>query len=188
MLFAGFTPTLGSEASIMATSCPVYETASFDSPLMIDDYEVVLQHGNSVKFIEEEGDFSKISFVFNGAEGEGYVYSYYLTFNKVEQEVYPVFNGKVKVDDAIVYSLDKTPKLTAKKGQGVYLYQGYSAKEEYVAVAIIDEDGSVFYGLMKPEHIAPSGVNAGLITGIVVIASCLTIIFLLVFMKKKKKQ
>lgn len=189
ILFVGINPSVGSEASVVTTTCAVYQEASFDNPLLINEKEVVLKHGNIVKFIEEVGDFSKVSFSYDGAAGEGYIYSYYLTFNKVEQVNYPVFNGKVKNDNASVYDLERNPTaLTASKGQGVYLYQGYSSKEEFVAVAVIIEDGSVYYGLMKSADIAPNGVNAGLITGIVVIASCLTIIFLLLFMKKKKKQ
>lgn len=185
LLFVGITPVSGDAASVIIP-CYVYQSASFDTKLLVQDKEVGLQHGEKVTFLEEVNNFCKIEFIVENEKYEGYVYSYYLTFNKVDKEIRPVFNGKTTKETPI-YDLNKNlTEFKASKGQGVYIYQGYSSKEEFVAVGVVLEDGSVYYGLMKTADVAPNGINGGLITGIVVIASCLTIIFLLLFMKKKK--
>ena len=159
-------------------SCYVYETASFDTKKLEGDQPIMLAHGQSVKLVEENGDFWLIA----SDEIEGY--KFYLTKNEPREDVYLSFNATIE-NNAEIYDLEMSPAFQAKKGQRVYLYQGYS-KGEYTAVALIREDGSVFYGFIATKDIVPDGINAGLITGIAVIISCLTLIFLLLFMKKKK--
>ncbi len=189
MLFSGVSNATyaADNAYVMVPSCPVYQTADFSSPLLYNDEPVTLANNSEVVELVVEGDFAKITFNYLDTELEGYVYKYYLSFSKSEQEMYPVFNGSVAHEGAVIYDLQETPTThTAKAGQGIYLYKGYQHHEKYNAVAIVLEDGSLYYGLMLTSDISPNGINAGLITGIMVIASCLTIIFLLVFIKKKK--
>lgn len=193
MMFSlGNPDIINQEASVIATTCYVYETASFDSPLVINDEYITLKHGDTVRVYGEEGEFSIVRFDYdnvNFQDKDYYIYSNYLTFNKVEQETYPVFNAKVANDNAVIYDLNTTvTDFTAHKGQGLFLYNGYSSKEEYTAVALVLDNGKVYYGFMKTEDIKPNGISAGLITGIVVLVTCLTIIFLLLFMRKKKRQ
>ncbi len=189
MLFSGFTSADTAKVSVVASTCYVYEDASFDSPISINGEKIVLTHGDKLEVVEDDNGLDFIKVKLDGRENGGYVYRYYVTYNEIGQEVYPVFNGYVLKNNSKIYDLDKQETtFTANEGHEIYLYNGYNNKEEYNAVAIVLEDGSLFYGYMLTADIAPYGVNAGLITGIVVIASCLTIIFLLLFMKKTKRQ
>lgn len=164
----------------VVNACYVYETASFDTKKLDGDQPVKLLVGQSAKLKEEEGDF----WLVESGEIEGYVYKYCLTKNAPQEDVYLNFNATVE-RTATIYDLEMSPAFQVKKGQRVYLYQGYS-KDEYTKVALLRDDGTPFYGFIATNDIVPDGINAGLITGIAVIISCLTLIFLLLFMKKKK--
>ena len=189
MLFSNLVYADANTVTVVADYCYVYETAAFDSPLLQDEKPVKFTHGQKLSVLEDKPSLDFIKVEVEGAESGGYVYRYYVTYSDVTQEIYPVFNGKIVNDNVKLYDLDKKEtSLVAKKGQKVYLYNGYNGKEEFNAIAIKLDDGSLFYGYVKTADVEPYGVNAGLITGIVVIASCLTIIFLLLFMKKKKRQ
>lgn len=191
MLFTGGVTTAETtpQVTVVSNTCYVYEDASFDSPIYDGDEKVTFTHGEKLDVLSDEnGDFIKIKFSIGEQTQSGYVYRYYVTYSTLSQEQYPVFNAKVIHDEAIIYKSDKTPSgHTAKAGQGIYLYKGYSSGE-WNAVEIVLEDGSLYYGYMKTADISTNGISAGLITGIMLIATCLTIIFLLVFMKKKKKR
>lgn len=187
MLFTG--AVSGTQVSVVADFCYLYSSPSFEevveyegSPLRIEhlDFLTVLEDDETTQFIKVKVEEKNI---------EGYVYRYYVTYSSPSQEVYPVFNGKVTKNDAVIYDLNRVDSTyRAKNGQGIYLYSGFTDKEKMNAVAIVLDDGSLYYGFMETKDIAPNGVNGGLITGIMVIVSCLTIIFLLLFMKKKKRH
>ena len=174
---------------VVASECCIYEEANFDKPLKDSNGETIsLKHGQALKVIEGEKEgFIKVEF---SAEEvyQGYVYARHVTFNKLSQEIYPVFNASVVAEEAQVYDLNEEPtdiKLT--KGKELYLYKGYHKKENMTFVCFIQEDGSLYYGKIITKDLAPYGINAGVITGIVVAVSCATIILLLLFMKKTKK-
>lgn len=189
MLLSGFTSADAAKVAVIASSCYVYEDSSFDSPITVNDEKVILTHGDRLEVLEDDNSLDFIKVKVDGVESGGYIYRYYVTYNEIEQDVYPVFNGYVLKNNSKIYDLDKQETIyTANEGHEIYLYNGYNDKEEYNAVAIVLEDGSLFYGYMLTADVSPYGVSAGLITGIVVIASCLTIIFLLLFMKKTKRQ
>lgn len=170
-------------AWVVASSCCIYQNESFDEVILDGDQPLTLSHGTQLEILSDGGgDFVKVKY----QDFEGYVYRYYLTFSEPLQESYPVFNGRIQ-NDCPIYDLDKhETEFTAKAGQQIYLYNGFNSKEEYTAVALILDNGKVYYGYVKTLHIQANGVNAALITGIMVVISCLTIIFLLLFMKKKK--
>lgn len=122
------------------------------------------------------------------AKHKGYVYKFYVTMNENHEQIYPVFNAKVVVSDAKVYDLDKNlTEIKLGKDTELYLYQGYKRKADFTAVCFVQENGQLYYGFLMTDDLAPYGVNAGLITGIMVVVSCVTIILLLMFMKKVKK-
>lgn len=177
------------QVSVVADFCYLYSAPSFEQKVEIENQPVILEHLDTLTVLEDDSSLQFIKVKVEDKNVEGYVYRYYVTYDSPSQEVYPVFNGRVTKDDAIIYDLNREPTAyRAKNGQGIYLYSGFTDREDKNAVAIVLEDGSLYYGFMNTKDIAPNGVNAGLITGIVVIASCLTIIFLLLFMKKKKRH
>ena len=185
-----FTSALGgSQVSVVADFCYLYSSPSFEEVIEFEGSPLKLEHTDTLSVIEDDGSTEFIKVKVEDKNIEGYVYRYYVTYNSPSQEVYPVFNGRVTKDDAVIYDLNKEPTTyRGKNGQGIYLYAGFSGKESMNAVAIVLEDGTLFYGFMDTKEIAPNGVSGGLITGLVVIATCLTIIFLLLFMKKNKRH
>lgn len=179
------------QVTVVADRCIVYQTASFDDPFLINEKTVTFAHGHQLTVLENEvsSSFIQVQGNFENEVVEGFVYRYYVTFAKIEITEYPVFNASVAVDNTVIYDLDKQPtEYTATKGQGLYLYNGFNDKETYTAVAVVLPDDSVYYGYILTKDIKTKGINAGLITGFVVIISCLTIIFLLLFMKKRKQH
>ncbi len=177
---------------VVATNCYLYESPEF-TVKMKDSSEsnIVLVHGQKLSILtggQESEDFIYVQVAFDQLYS-GYVYKHYVTTNPIVQDTYPVFNAKVAVEDAIVYDLNKENLLTTlDKGVKLYLYEGYEKKEPFTAVCFAGEDGKLVYGFMKTTDLSPNGINAGVITGIMVIVSCVTIILLLVFMKKIKKK
>ena len=137
--------------------------------------------------IQEEGDFVYVNVKVEQNNYTGYVYRYYITSNS-PQIVYPVFNGNVRVDKAIIYDMDFNPtQYTASKNQGVFIYEGFSS-DEYTAIQLILEDGSLYNGYIKTVDLTPQGISPLLILGISIIAACVTIILSLLFIKKRKKK
>lgn len=179
------------QVTVVADRCVVYQSASFDAPLLINEQTVTFKHGHQLTVLGNEisSPFIQVQGDFENTLVEGFVYRYYVTFASIEIKEYPVFNASVAVENTIIYDLDKQPtEYTATKGQGLYLYNGFNDKETYTAVAVVLSDDSVYYGYVLTKDIKTKGINAGLITGFVVIISCLTIIFLLLFMKKRKQH
>ena len=62
------------------------------------------------------------------------------------------------------------------------------SEEDFVAVQIVLEDGSLYNGYMLKADIEPDGISATLIVGITIIVAVATIILSLLFIKKKKKK
>ncbi len=170
-------------AWVVASSCYIYQSESFDECIMSGDQALSLSHGTQLEILADDGgDFVKVKY----EEFEGYIYRYYLAFSEPLQESYPVFNGSM-VTESKIYDLNKSEtSYIAKAGQQVYIYNGFNSKDEYTAIALVLEDGKLFYGYVKTLDVQPYGINGALITGIMVVVSCLTIIFLLLFIKKKK--
>lgn len=177
------------QVSVVADHCYVYESESFGSPILNGEDKIEFKHGDKLNVLSDAGNnFIQVNFTNGENEQSGYVYRYYVTYSTLPQTQYPVFNGRVSKNDAVIYSLDKTDSgHVAKSGQGIYLYEGFK-KDEWNNVAIVLEDGTLYYGYMKTTDITPNGINTGLITGITLIMTCLTLIFMLLFMKKKKKN
>lgn len=187
MLFAGAVGE--AQVSVVADFCYLYSSPSFEEVVEFEGTPLKIEHADTLIVLEDDKTAEFIKVKVEEKDIEGYVYRHYVTYNVLSQEVYPVFNGRVTKNDAVIYDLNRKPtQYRGKNGQQVYLYSGFTDKDEMNAVAIVLEDGSLFYGFMETKDIAPNGVNGGLITGIVVIATCLTIIFLLLFMKKKKRH
>lgn len=175
---------------VVASQCFLFEERNFETPIKDEEGEnIVIKHGQRLKVLEEEQEgFIKVEFALEETY-QGFVYARYVTYNTLSQEVYPVFNASIIEDNVEVYDLDKLPTgIVLNRGKELYLYEGYAKKADFTAVCFVGEDGSLFYGKIKTKQLAPYGINAGVITGIVVAVSCVTIILLLVFMKKTKKQ
>lgn len=176
---------------VVAESCYIYKDRNFEEKVTDSDGKtVVLKHGQVLNVLESEQEDSNYIYIETNDEfkHQGYVYKYYVTFNKNQETIYPVFNAKVVVSEAKVYDLQQNAtELRLSKDTELYLYQGYKRKADFTAVCFVQENGQLYYGFLMTDDLAPYGVNAGLITGIMVVASCVTIILLLLFMKKVKK-
>ena len=166
-----------------------YKEASFSSnKVQREGGDLLLMHGQSLEVISEDGDFVQVTLSIDEQAYQGYIYKYYITKNSA-QIVYPVFNGSVRTDGAVIYDLDKSPtEYTAQKEQGVYIYSGFDDDEEYTAVQIVLSDGSLYNGYLRTVDLAPDGVSPLLIVGVSLIAASVTVILSLVFIKKSKKK
>ena len=150
--------------------------------------DLLLMHGQALEVIDEDGDFVQVSLTLNEQVFQGYIYKYYLTKNSA-QSIYPVFNGSVRIDNAIIYDINKTQtSYTAKKNQGVYIYSGFNDDEEFTAIQIVLDDGSLYNGYIKTIDLSPDGVSPLLIVGITLIAAAVTVTLSLVFIKKRKTK
>ena len=178
------------QARIVATECYIYEEANFDKPLLDnEENRIILKYGDSVTLLSVGQESEKFVYVaFGGLQG--YVFKYYVNTALTDQEVYPVFNAKVAAAKAIVYDApneDVKTGVEITKGTELYLYEGYKKNQDFTAVGFIDSEGRMYYGYLRTADLEPYGINASIITGIVVAVSCVTIILLLIFMKKVKK-
>lgn len=179
--------SVGDSGYIISSRAYLYSEASFSSEkVMLNDEEVVLYHGQNLTIIAEQDDFVQIELTYNGENIEGFVYKYYVT-NTTSQTVYPVFNGSVR-RDTMVYDIDLQPQYNIKSGQEVYIYSGYDDDDEYTAVQVVLEDGSLYNGYVLTQDLQPRGVSPLLIVGISIIAACVTVILSLIFIKKVKKN
>ena len=189
MTFSFFSsPITGGESlSVISSVCTLYESASFDTPAVDNDgNEIVFKHGDKLIAITEEGDFVKVLI---GGEKVGFIFKYYVTTNKNGQDVYPVFNGKVIKEGSEIFNIDGSPSgHFAKQNQGIFIYGGIDGKKDKTEVAIVLEDGSLFYGQIATADIAANGVSSTLIISITVIIALVTIITSVVFIRKKKKS
>ena len=141
-------------------------------------------HNNTVTVLEEVGDFAKIE---TSNNHQGYIYKYYLTQNSTQQ-VYPFFNATIRNDTTIFDIEQKETAFTAKQNQRAYIYQGFNEKEDYTAVQIVLEDGSLYNGYVLTSNIKPDGVNSSLIVAITIIVATTTIVLSIVFIRKKSKK
>lgn len=174
-----------SEYYVTASSCYLYSEASFlASKVTFEGKDVILKHGDKLEFQEEVENFAFVNL--KNIEASGYIYKYYIT-NNTTLDVYPVFNASIR-ENCDVFDLDKNPtSIKANKNQRVFLYEGFNDKEEYTAVQLVLEDGSLYNGYILSKNINPDGVSTLLIVAISIICASVTIILTLVFIKKKKK-
>ena len=181
---------VGQEYSVIASYCNLYQTPSFEEVLTDSNGdEYVFPHGYIFEYLEIDGDFVKVQTKINDETVTGYAYKYYLTNNKNNRVVYPEFNGKVIADNAHIYDIDGVDTYkVATLGQEIYIYGGFNDKEEFTAVAIVLEDNSLYYGLMKTEDISPYGVSGALIASISIIAALVTIIMSVLLIRKTRKN
>lgn len=187
LIFTGaFTFSTNSEYYVTASSCYLYEDASFESKkIQVGEEDVVINHGQKVVVKNETNDFCYITI--KNTEINGYIYKYYLAENN-SISYHPVFNASIRKESAVYdINLNET-EMTIKQNQRVYLYEGFDSKKEYTAIQFSLEDGSVFNGYVLTENIAPDGVSRLLIIGIPLILATVTIVLSIVLIRKKKKS
>lgn len=172
--------------TINANSCYLYQEPSFESEKVYVDEEVfVLSHGDNLTLIEEKENFALVQTVDNVI---GYVYKFYLSYPD-DYQIYPTFNAYIRNNNSTIYNLEKEKTTyTANAGDKVFLFEGFNADDEFTAIQIVLDDGSLYNGYMLTKDISPNGISASLIVGITIICAVATIILSLVFIKKKKKS
>lgn len=192
LLVTSFASTVsgGQSLSVVATFVNLYASPSFERVLTdASGQAYTFEHGTIFQAIEENGDFILVSAQVEGEKIEGYVFKYYVTTNENGQDVYPVFNGSVTLDGAIIYDINGNPtQHIAKLGQGITIYGGFDDQNEFTSVAIVLEDSSLFYGMMRTQDISPYGVSGALIASITIIIALVTIILSVIFIKKSRSR
>lgn len=192
LLVTSFASTVsgGQSLSVVATFVNLYASPSFETVLAdASGQAYTFEHGTIFQAIEEDGDFILVRADVEDQTIEGYVYKYYVTTNENGQDVYPVFNGSVTLDGAIIYDINGNPtQHSAKLGQGITIYGGFDDQNEFTSLAIVLEDGSLFYGMMRTQDIAPYGISGALIASITIIVALVTIILSVIFIRKKRSK
>lgn len=192
LLVTSFASTVsgGQSLSVVATFVNLYASPSFETVLAdASGQAYTFEHGTIFQAIEENGDFILVRADVEDQTIEGYVYKYYVTTNENGQDVYPVFNGSVTLDGAIIYDINGKPtQHIAKLGQGITIYGGFDDQNEFTSLAIVLEDGSLFYGMMRTQDIAPYGISGALIASITIIVALVTIILSVIFIRKKRSK
>ncbi len=172
------------QAYVITSKCDIYSLPDFSSDKLLDENNniISLKHKQIVNILEIINDFAYIEV----ENVKGYVYKFYLT-NNSSPIVYPVFNATIR-KDCTVFDYDfEDSGYTLKKNTRIFVYEGYSSKQDYTAVQFILEDGSLYNGYVDKQFVDPDGVSSLLILGITIIISAVTIILSLIFIKKKKK-
>ena len=192
LLVTSFASTVsgGQSLSVVATFVNLYASPSFETVLTdASGQAYTFEHGTIFQAIEENGDFILVRADVEDQTIEGYVYKYYVTTNENGQDVYPVFNGSVTLDGAIIYDINGNPtQHIAKLGQGITIYGGFDDQNEFTSLAIVLEDGSLFYSMMRTQDIAPYGISGALIASITIIVALVTIILSVIFIRKKRSK
>lgn len=104
----------------------------------------------------------------------------------------PNFNAKTN-KKCEVYDFQETGdglkyvanEISLKKGEQIFLYQGYNSKKPFTAVSFL-QDNKVYYAYLKTEDISPNGINPIILTCIFLTIAVLGIIFAWVFISKRK--
>ena len=180
-----FTPS--QSVRVIASYCYLYSEPSFESEVVLDDGKPYMANlGDTLTIVSDsDGDFALVSVP--DTDISGYIYKYYITANS-SQIVYPVFNGETR-RESVLYDIDKQPtSYTLQSGQEVYIYSGFEDDQEYTAVQVVLEDGSLYNGYIKTSDLAPDGISPLLIAGIAIIVAAVTVILSLVLIKKVKKR
>lgn len=179
--------------TVCVPECFMYSDTSLSNDKIVADNDgnpIILKQGDVVFQNDEQTSQDSCIYVSFG-EYKGFVFQFYLTQNPQTQAVYPTFNAVVVAENVVVYSdqsMDNPTGITLEKGTELYLYRGYEKRDLFTAVCFVKSDKQLAYGYVLTKEIEPYGINANVITGIVVALSCITIILLLVFMKKVKTK
>ena len=182
VLLGAFSLTPNGEYIITASSCYLYEDASFDSAkVQSDNKDMILKHGQIVIFENEENEFCLVTI--KNTEKSGYVYKYYISDNS-SISYYPVFNATIREDTP----LQNDSQIILKQNQRIYLFDGFDNKRELTPVQFIDENGTLMNGFIPTSNIKPDGVNRLLIIAIPLIAAIVTVTLSIIFIRKKKKK
>ena len=100
----------------------------------------------------------------------------------------PSFNAKTN-SNCTVYFLKDNEKVESdiklEKGTKIFLYEGYTRKKTFTAIAFINEK-EIYYGYLETRYISPNGINPIIFTCIFLTLAVLGIIFAWVFMKRSK--
>lgn len=197
-IFAAFIGICMPTLSTNAESLPTYEVCAnyanlYESPSLESTVLAVLKNktqitpefdGNTPKaYTSENFVFFKVA-----ADGKtGFVLSDFVALEKDAIESIPNFNAKTsnratvfeKAENGFVES-----NIILEKNTEIFLYEGFDNKS-YNSVAFV-YNNEIRYGYLHADDISPDGINPIIITCIALIVALVSIIFALVFMKRKK--
>ncbi len=173
---------------VTANSATIFEMADFSSTkLKIVNHKDILTVETNAESPVEYGDNIKFFKVMH-ENTTGFVVADLLTPQKSVITSIPNFNGQTnKTCDIFIKNDTDFSKNghTLNKGERIFLYEGFSNKNDYIAIAYL-KDNEVMYGYLSKEDISPDGINPIIITCISLIIAVVGIVFAWVFIKNKK--
>ncbi len=173
---------------ICANSANVYQNCSFSSTVVAtlkNKTEISLEtDAQTPKVYESDGFcFYKIT----TPSLEGFVLSEFVALKDEPLSNIPTFNAKTSRDCIILEKTEngfEKTNISLQKGTKVFLYEGYE-EDSVVAISYVFEN-EVRFGYLQSNDVNPNGINPIIITCICLIVALISIIFALVFMKRKK--
>ncbi|MBQ8792276.1 MAG: hypothetical protein IJZ62_01505 [Clostridia bacterium] len=173
---------------ICANSANVYQEASLTANVICtlkNKTKITLEFDTTSPKVYENEGFSFYKVI--DTSSQGFVLCDFVGICDNTIESIPNFNAKTNCE-CTVYSkvgenFEKTQIVLAKNTR-IFLYEGYKEKTN-VAISFL-YNNEVMYGYLPAEQINPDGINPIIITCIVLIIALISIIFALVFMKRKK--
>ena len=184
----------------LANFCYLHSAPSFtaekikdgDSYLKISHKDVLvleLENGEPKKYGAGDEIFYKVESVKEKTYENAYIFSDFVA--KVDDIItLPAFNASIN-KDALLYNKVgedfEESDVEVKKGERVFLYDGYDKDASFTPVAI-QKNNSLLYGYVPTDVVAPDGVNPLIIYAVTIAIACIGIIMALLFMKNKKKK
>ena len=184
LLISPLAASAGESVYVLSDSTPLYSAPSYSAEQIIE-----LDFNQQLVLLSDEttNDFYYVSVTINDDNFEGYVPAEIVGEKAENQESLLSYNATL-LNDAVIYSaIDQSEICTLKKGERVFLYEGYNQKADFLAVRFW-HDNKITIGLIKTEDVKPDGVNPALIVSICAIVALVTIIFILFGVTKKKRH
>lgn len=185
-----------------ANFCYLYSEPNFTSTKISDDgnpikilhkEEITLEltDGAPTEYNDEYGMvFYKVLNYNDLSLDSAYIFSDFVAKSGNEIETYPAYNASANANTKL-YLLNgenlTESEIEIKKGERLYLYEGYNKDLEFTPVAY-QKYNSLQYGYVLTTAIAPDGINPYIIYAVTIAIACIGIIMALLFMKNKKKK
>ncbi len=184
LLISPLAASFGEHVYVLSDSCPLYSEPTYSAEQITE-----LDFNEELTLLSDEitNGFYYVSVTIENESQQGYVPAEIVGEKAEGQETILSYNATL-LNDAVIYSsIDKSEICTLKKGERVFLYEGYNQKADFLAVRFWHEN-KITIGLIKTEDVKPDGVNPALIVSICAIVALVTIIFILFGVTKKKRH